>query len=98
MIIGIDASRANRTHKSGTEWYSYYLIKYFAQLDKENQYILYSDRPLSGGLKDLTVPDFSLEDNEKEPKYDAAGYQIIKSPHRNFKAKILHWPFSYFWT
>jgi glycosyltransferase involved in cell wall biosynthesis len=98
MIIGIDASRANRTHKSGTEWYSYYLIKYFAKLDKENQFILYTDKPLSGGLEDLTAPNFSQEESRIEPKYDQDGYQIIKSPHNNFKAKILHWPFSYFWT
>ena len=41
MTIGIDASRANRKHKSGTEWYSYYLIRSLAQADKKNQYILY---------------------------------------------------------
>jgi glycosyltransferase involved in cell wall biosynthesis len=99
MIIGIDASRANRTHKSGTEWYSYYLIKYFAQLDKENQFILYTDQPLTADLADLTSLDFSGKSPaEFRPKYDQQGFQIIKSPHNNFKAKVLHWPFSYFWT
>ncbi len=53
MIIGIDASRANRPHKSGTEWYSYYAIRALAKLDNKNQYILYSDTPLVGGLADL---------------------------------------------
>lgn len=98
MIIGIDASRANRTHKSGTEWYSYYLIKYFAQLDKDNQFILYTDKPLSASLADLTSLDFISQEKEFVPSYDRDGYQIIKSPHHNFKAKVLHWPFSYFWT
>jgi glycosyltransferase involved in cell wall biosynthesis len=98
MIIGIDASRANRTHKSGTEWYSYYLIKYFAQLDSENQFILYTDQPLSPDLADLTTLDFLPPNKDSEPEYDADGYQIIKSPHNNFKAKVLRWPFSYFWT
>lgn len=98
MIIGIDASRANRTHRSGTEWYSYYLIKYFAQLDKENQYILYSDKPLSANLADLTTLDFVFQDKNFAPAYDKDGYQVIKSPYNNFKAKILKWPFSYFWT
>ncbi|HTW96297.1 MAG TPA: glycosyltransferase family 1 protein [Candidatus Methylomirabilis sp.] len=98
MIIGIDASRANRTHKSGTEWYSYYLIKYFAQLDSADQFILYTDRPLTGGLLDLTKVDYDGNGNNEAPKFDEQGYQIIKSPHHNFKAKILHWPFSYFWT
>ncbi len=98
MIIGIDASRANRTHKSGTEWYSYYLIKYFAQLDSEDQFILYTDQPLSPDLADLTTLDFLPQEKESEVSYDQSGYQIAKSPHHNFKAKVLRWPFSYFWT
>lgn len=44
MIIGIDASRANLKHKTGTEWYSFYLIKNLAKIDKENKYVLYLDR------------------------------------------------------
>lgn len=96
MTIGIDASRANRRHKNGIEWYAYYLIKYFAQIDKENKYILYTDRPLEGGLVDLTKMDFSFDGYEK-PKFKA-GRQVIKSPYNNFCANILRWPFSYFWT
>lgn len=96
MIIGIDASRANREHKTGTEWYSYYLIRQLAQIDSKNKYILYSDKPLSSGLSDL-LNTFS-EDTPLEPIFDKHGYQIIKSPHNNFKAKILRWPFSYMWT
>jgi glycosyltransferase involved in cell wall biosynthesis len=98
MIIGIDASRANRTHRSGTEWYSYYLIKYFAQLDKENRFILYTDSPLSADLADLTRIDSAAGGQEVKPKYDQDGYQIVKSPNNNFKAKVLRWPFSCFWT
>ncbi len=100
MIIGIDASRANIKYKTGTEWYSYYLIKHFANLDSKNQYILYTNKPISGGLLDLTnfdVCDLDY-DNENDVKFDKDGYQIIKSPHNNFKAKILNWPFSFFWT
>jgi glycosyltransferase involved in cell wall biosynthesis len=98
MLIGIDASRANRSHKSGTEWYSFYLIKYFAQLDSENQFILYTDQPLSPDLADLTTLDFLPPNKDSEPEYDKDGYQKIKSPYNNFKAKVLRWPFSYFWT
>ena len=47
MIIGIDASRANRNFKTGTEWYSYYLIINLIEIDKENKYILYTDQPLN---------------------------------------------------
>ena len=43
MIIGIDASRANRKNKTGTEWYSFYLIKNLAKIDNNNRYILYLD-------------------------------------------------------
>ncbi len=95
MLIGIDASRANRDHKSGTEWYSYYLIKQLAAIDKDNQYILYADQPLKDGLLDLDCRevgcsrrDFEFED----------GYQKLISPHNNFRGKILGWPFRFFWT
>ena len=53
MIIGIDASRANRDFKTGTEWYSYYLIKNLAEIDAKNKYWLYTDKPLTGGLAEL---------------------------------------------
>jgi len=98
MLIGIDASRANRTHKSGTEWYSYYLIKELAKLDKTNRYILYTDEPLRKDLVDLTDSNHkdSVPDNAIEP--DQGNFQKIKSPHNNFRAKVLHWPFKYLWT
>lgn len=94
MIIGIDASRANRKHKTGTEWYSYHLIKCLAKIDSKNQYVLYTDKPLEGGLLDLSCDKIGLE----KESYDKNGYQIIKSPHNNFKAKILKWPFNFLWT
>jgi len=96
MIIGIDASRANRQHKSGTEWYAFYLIKHLAKIDPDNQYILYTDYPLSDGLDDLTSDSFQSKQNI--PKFDSNGYQIITSHHNNFKAKVLNWPFKFFWT
>ncbi len=95
MLIGIDASRANRAHKSGTEWYSYYLIRTLAALDSHNQYILYTDAPLTGGLADLTI---SGENNQQTPIVSADGFQKIRSPHNNVKAKVLGWPFRFFWT
>lgn len=99
MIIGIDASRANRQHKSGVEWYSYYLIRWFAKLDKKNQYILYTDLPLRGGLLDMTEEQYDSGKNHNEKiEYDKEGYQILKSPYNNFKAKVLKWPFNFFWT
>jgi len=45
MTIGIDASRANLLHKTGTEWYSFYLIKNLAEIDHTNKYWLYVNKP-----------------------------------------------------
>ncbi|MFH0951049.1 MAG: glycosyltransferase family 1 protein [bacterium] len=95
MVIGIDASRANKKHKSGTEWYAYYLIKALAQLDDKNEYILYTDQPLHAGLLDLTQENFSQAIANLP---DKQGWQKITSPHNNFKGKVLRWPFRFLWT
>jgi glycosyltransferase involved in cell wall biosynthesis len=50
MLIGIDASRANKKNKTGVEWYSYHLIEALKKNDRENQYFLYTDKPLEGKL------------------------------------------------
>jgi len=94
MLIGIDASRANRDHKGGVEWYSYYLIRALARIDSKNEYMLYTDKPLKGGLSDLV----SDEPQHGDAKIDKDGFQEIKSYHGNFKAKVLKWPFNFFWT
>lgn len=47
MNIGIDASRLNISEKTGTEWYSYYIIKNILNIDKHNQYFLFSKEKLS---------------------------------------------------
>lgn len=101
MLIGIDASRANKGHKSGTEWYSYYIIRWLAKIDSKNQYILYSDKPLTGGLLDLTTKQHfekNFQDESEHIQFDKKGFQELKSPHDNFKAKVLKWRFSFCWT
>lgn len=98
MLIGIDASRANRDRKSGTEYYSYYLIRNLAKIDRKNNYILYTDKPLAKGLSDLTTSDDNIKTSNHTIEFDKDGYQVIRSPYNNFKAKILKWPFRYFWT
>lgn len=90
MLIGIDASRANRKERTGTENYAFYLIKHFAQLDKDNQFILYSDQTLSADLSDLV--------EAKVVGGQIGAWQKVKSPYDNFQAKILKWPFPFFWT
>ena len=59
MVIGIDASRANKDFKTGTEWYSYYLIKNLIEIDRKNKYILYSNGP----LQESFLQDLNLEKN-----------------------------------
>lgn len=63
MVIGIDASRANRQRKTGTEWYSFYLIKNLAVLDRRNQYRLYVDEAPSEELKNAVKdnPNFQIK-------------------------------------
>ncbi len=63
MTIGIDASRANLKRKTGTEWYSFYLIKNLVQLDKENKYLLYLNDLPSLELQEIIKdsPNFSFK-------------------------------------
>ncbi len=74
MKIGIDASRANRIMRTGTEWYSFHLIKELAKIDYKNTYILYLDKEPVDDLKE------AIKDN------------------KNFRFKLLKWPWSQFWT
>lgn len=98
MMIGIDASRANRPHKSGTEWYAFYLIKALAKIDSRNQYILYTDKPLTYDLLDLCELPEEAAPERKPITVNKDGYQAIRCPHNNFRAKVLGWPFDFFWT
>lgn len=60
MLIGIDASRAFSPQRTGTENYSYYLIKALAKIDNNNTYRLYS-RGVTKEQIDFTLPkNFSV--------------------------------------
>ena len=63
MLIGIDASRANLKHKTGTEWYSFYVIQHLALIDKKNKYVLYVNNEPSDSLKEAVAnnPNFSIK-------------------------------------
>ncbi|MEX2043400.1 MAG: glycosyltransferase family 1 protein [Patescibacteria group bacterium] len=55
MVIGIDASRANITERTGVETYAYHIIRELARIDRKNNYRLYTREPL---VKDLQgLPD-----------------------------------------
>ena len=53
MLIGIEASRANRSQKTGVEWYSYLLIQEMKALpeSERHSWLLYSNHPLAKGLE-----------------------------------------------
>lgn len=72
MVIGIDASRANRSLRTGTEWYSFYIIEHLAALDRENQYILYLDKEPAADLVAVLAP------------YPNFSFKILHWPWRYF--------------
>lgn len=55
MLIGIEASRANKPIKTGVEWYAWHLIQELKRLapEDEHSWILYTNQALSGGLEAL---------------------------------------------
>jgi glycosyltransferase involved in cell wall biosynthesis len=53
MTIGIDASRALKKIKTGTEWYSYEIIRHLVDLDRNNNYILYTNQKPDDQLNDM---------------------------------------------
>lgn len=53
MIIGIDASRANLSKKTGVEWYGAHIIRELSKLDSKNRYRLYSWESLRHELAGL---------------------------------------------
>lgn len=53
-FIGIDASRANKEQKTGTEWYSYLLIEHLKKVIPSDVVVrLYTREPLRGELAQL---------------------------------------------
>lgn len=72
MLIGIDASRANRQQKTGTEWYAYYIIKGLIELDRQNQYILYSDQ------------SFDLDFTQLAEQYTNVRLKVLHWPLKRF--------------
>lgn len=55
MLIGIEASRANKPAKTGVEWYAWHVIQELKRLTPgdKNSWILYTNAILQGGLEAL---------------------------------------------
>ncbi len=53
MLIGIEATRANRIHKTGVEWYAYHVIQGMKALSEssDHSWLLYTNDPLMQGLE-----------------------------------------------
>ncbi|MFW0838014.1 MAG: glycosyltransferase family 4 protein [Candidatus Komeilibacteria bacterium] len=50
MIIGLEASRANRKAKTGTEWYAWHLLQQFKHLDQTSIFNVYYNQDLEPAL------------------------------------------------
>src|SRR5438105_11325098 len=50
MLVGVDASRITRRHRTGTENYSLQVLRELLAQDEENAYRLYTSAPLPPGL------------------------------------------------
>ena len=53
MIIGIDATRANKPEKTGVEWYSYHVIREMVKLNTDHTIRLYFRNTPEDGLANL---------------------------------------------
>lgn len=53
MRIGIDASRAGSKQKTGTEYYSFEIIRNLIKIDNKNEYILYAKNSLDDVFPNL---------------------------------------------
>lgn len=53
MTIGIDASRANLEHRTGTEWYAFHITQHLIRRHPEVRWRLYVREPLRADLADL---------------------------------------------
>lgn len=103
MIIGIDASRANKSNKTGTEWYSWHLIEELKRilplLSKEGLgEVMNDERKQVSSITPLNLP---LEKGEiKFVLYSNSKLEgdLGRMPNADWQEKILDWPPKYLWT
>lgn len=86
MRIGIDASRAVRPEQTGTELYSYYLIRALLRAPREHHLILYAPRALPVGM----LPETSAEE-AGSPQVGTSGAGM-----KRWTVRII--PFPRLWT
>ncbi|MEK9180941.1 MAG: glycosyltransferase family 1 protein [Patescibacteria group bacterium] len=99
VVIGIDASRANKDKKTGTEWYSYFVIEEMKKLDFSRPYpssALRASSPARGEegewqLREKETVKFILY--SREPLRGDLGKLPL-----NFENRVLAWPPKFLWT
>lgn len=62
MLIGIEATRANKATKTGVEWYAWHVIQQLKKITTgdPNSWVLYSNEMLHGGLEALPANWFEV--------------------------------------
>jgi len=50
--LGLEATRANKAYKTGTEWYAWHILEQFKKLDKEHNFVVYYNKYLAGDLQE----------------------------------------------
>ena len=50
MKIGLEATRANKHRKTGTEWYAWNFLEQFKKIDQDNKFIIYYNHDLAEPL------------------------------------------------
>lgn len=112
MKIGIDASRANKSNRTGVEWYSYYIIQELKKflVDDPDSSSANHPQPLlgkEGGNNEIEVVLYSneklgegLEVMPKLPPLPEGGRSDAyrSGGVGDWKEVILSWPPKYLWT
>ncbi|MBP7005907.1 glycosyltransferase family 4 protein [Patescibacteria group bacterium] len=70
MRIGVEASRANRLHRTGVEWYAYHLMRELAHLPEaaRHEWLAYTESPLQPDLREV-IPHWHEKILPWFPKY-----------------------------
>src|SRR3989344_756325 len=95
MLIGFDGSRAFASRRTGTENYSYQLLKGLAKIDKRNKYIVY----LRVGIDSVIARSETTKQSQKglpgllESPLDSLRARNDESRWpKNFTFKEINWP------
>lgn len=92
MVFGFDGSRAFVAGKTGTENYSYQLLKALAEIDKKNQYIVYLRPNYSSSEERSNESRSYLKDINILKEGSRLRSNNIKGWPENFQFKVINWP------